>query len=395
MPAAVDQVADKNGAELFRLSQLYDFPDFVKKADLALVMNPGQLAVTVYADPVRRQFPCHNAPSAWLSAAYFYEKKAEFHPKDAERIEARLNEYVHYWRIKPQVDALRVKNAEYTKSASEKLPDSAYAYVWVGENGHKERRLPMRTAGEVKQAADYLFQYADRFDFKTRNVMARKIMTKAAAYGANLGDNRQWMEKSAGLGVGDPKAIVAMIEDRAKLAKDNLTFKQGILKLAEVVRTTPRAALHPDVLADLCHTVENIDRTLGIFGKYAAAVPRPEDVIFSATFSKAAAELTETCALTSGNAYRKDQFAKLALDDVRSLFGDEFAEQVKKGFDVCAEKMAELAHTLPRGDAELLDRMMADCGLHPVQVKAASVRQGFTDADFMRMAEAYLPKKAA
>ncbi len=395
MPAAVDQTADKNGAELYRLSQLYDFPDFVKKADFNVVMNPGALAVTVYADPVRRQFPCHNAPSAWLSAAYFYEKKAEFHPNDAARIEQRLSDYVDYWRIRPQVEALRAKNAEYTKTASDSLPDSAYAYVWVTPTGHKERRLPMRSAAEVKQAADYVFEYADRFDFKTRNTMAKKIMTKAAAFGAALGDRRPWLEKSAGMGVGDPKSIVAMIEDRAKLATNNLAFRQGIVKLAEVVRTTPRAALHPDALADLCHTVENIDRTLGIFGKYAGTVQRPEDVIFAVTFSKAAAELNETCALTSGNAYRKEQFSKIALDDVRALFGDEFAEQVKKGFHVCPEKMAELAHTLPRGDAELFDRLMNDCGLHPVQVKAASVRQGFTAQDYAKMADQYLPKKAA
>lgn len=395
MPAAVDHIADKNGAELYRLSQLYEFPEFVKKADLGLVMNPGQLAVTVYADPVRRQFPCHNAPSAWLSAAYFYEKKAEFHPNDAARIEARLNEYVDYFRIRPSVEAFKAKNAEYTKNAEEKLPDSSYAYVWVGDNGLKERRLPLRSAAEVKQAADYLHQYADRFDFKTRNAMAKKIMTKAAAYGAGLGAKQVWMEKAAGMGVGDPKAIVAMIEGRAKLASNNLAFKQGILKLAEVVRTTPRAALHPDVLADLCHTVENIDRTLGVFGKYAASVQRPEDVIFSATFNKVAAEMNETCALTSGNAYRKEQFSKLALDDVRSLFGDDFADQIRSGFDVDSEKMAELAHTLPRGDAELLDRMMADCGLHPVQVKAASVRQGFSQQDYAKMAEAYIPRKAA
>ncbi len=395
MPAAVDQVADANGAELYRLSQLYPFPDFVKKASMDLVMKPGQLAVTVYADAVRRQFPCHNAASTWLSAAYFYEKKAEFHPKEAARIETRLDHYVDYWRIRPAVEALRAKHAEYTKSADDKLPDSAYAWVWVGENGFKERRLPLRSAAEVKLAADYLHQYADRFDFKTRNAMAKKIVTKAAAVGAGLGERREWLEKSAGMGVGDPKAIVAMIEDRAKLATTNTGFRQGIMKLAEVVRTTPRAALHPAALADLCHTVEQIDRTLGIFNKYAATLPRPEDVIFSATFTKAASALTETCALTSGKAYRREQFAKLALDDVKALFGDEFAEQVKRGFDVDPEKMAELAHTLPRGDAELLDRMMADCGLHPVMAKAASVRQGFTPDDYAKLAEQYLPRKAA
>lgn len=391
MPAAVDQVADTNGAELHRLSQLYPFPEFVKKANLDLVMRPGPLAVTVYADAVRRQFPCHNAASTWVSAAYFYEKKAEFHPKDAGRIEARLDHYVDYWRIRPAVEALKAKNAEYTKSAADGLPDSAYAWVWVGPDGRKDRRLPLRSAAEVKQAADYLQQYADRFDFKTRHAVAKKIVTKAAAFGAGLGDAREWLEKTAGLGVGDPKAIVAMIEDRARLAADNPAFRQGILKVAEVVRTTPRAALHPDTLADLCHTVEQIDRTLGVFGKYAGTIPRPEDVIFSATFTKAAAELNETCALTSGNAYRKEQFGKLALDDVKALFGDDFADQVKRGFDVDPEKMAELAHTLPRGDAELLDRMMADCGLQPVMAKAASARQGFSAADYEKLAAQYVP----
>src|SRR5215471_1013843 len=130
MPSRVDHVADVNGEELYRLWQLYRFPDFVKQADEVQTFRPGRLAVTAYADPVRQQFPCHSAAATWLSALYFTEKQAEFHPKDQARILHRLDHYVGYWRIQGDVAQLRAKHASYQQQRDAALPDSAYA--WVG-----------------------------------------------------------------------------------------------------------------------------------------------------------------------------------------------------------------------------------------------------------------------
>ena len=100
----LDPASDVNREELARLSKLYTFPDFVKQADISQTMNPENPAVTTYADPVRQKFACHTAAATWLSSLYFHEKKAEYHPKDRNRIEQRLQHYVDYWRIRPVYD---------------------------------------------------------------------------------------------------------------------------------------------------------------------------------------------------------------------------------------------------------------------------------------------------
>src|SRR4051812_16296814 len=86
MSSMHDHVADKNGVELIRLAKQYEFPTFVKQANLDQTLNPGKLPASIYADPRpgREQFPCDTAASTWLSTLYFTEKRAEFHPKDAD-----------------------------------------------------------------------------------------------------------------------------------------------------------------------------------------------------------------------------------------------------------------------------------------------------------------------
>ena len=166
-------------------------------------------------------------------------------------------------------------------------------------------------------------------------------------------------------------------------------LREQLHKMASVVATQPRQALVPDMLVKLAETVDTVDRGMGLYGKYTAKIPRPEDVIFEATFTKAASEMAEVVPMTSGKTYAKSELAKLALDDVRSLFGNDFADEVRVGLKVDPEKLAELASTLPRPEAGLFDRLMADCGLNPAMAKAASVGQGFSHADFAAMAKAY------
>jgi hypothetical protein len=390
MPHKADHVADTGGTDLVRYAQLYDFPEFVKQANHEHTFRPGELAVTVYADPVRKQFPCHNAASTWLSALYFTEKQAEFHPKDRTRIQERLNYYVGYWGIAAPVNKMMAKHAAYNRDAESQLPDSAYAFVWVDQgSGRKERHLPLRNSMEVKAAAEYVNTYKDRFTFKDRHTMCKKILEKAARFGAAISGEREFLEKQAGHGVCNPERVVEMLNDRARLASLP-ALKEQIVKLAATVKSQPRQALTPEMLVKLAETVDVIDRGLGLTGKYTTKIPRPEDVIFEATFTKAASDVAELVPLTSGKIYKKADLSRLALDDVRSLFGSDFADEVKRGVGgVDGEKLAELASTLPRPDAELFDRLMADCGLHPQVEKAASVRHGFTQADFASLAANY------
>jgi hypothetical protein len=340
----IDPAADKNRTELTKLAQRYDFPTFVRAADIDATMDPDRIAVTAYADPTQKKYACHSAAATWLSAAYFHEKSAEY-------------------------DTL-VKRAE-TLRGSDQLPDSSYAYVWQAKDGQKERYYPMTNALEVKTAAEWLRDNQDRIPFADRNVIGTKILEKAARYGAGLGENlTDFIEKQAGRGIPDPPELYTMLERRAALAHKS-EHREAILKLASAIKTTPRVALQPNELIKLAATVDLIDHSIGLKGKYTDILPRPEDVIFKVSYTKAASDHGKLCAFTTGNIYEKAQLAKLAREDVAGLFGNDFANEVCTGLEIDPEKIAEVAHTLPRPDAELLEHLLGEAGQRPQMSKAA------------------------
>ena len=162
-----------------------------------------------------------------------------------------------------------------------------------------------------------------------------------------------------------------MLERRSKLAK-KAEHREAIIKLAETVRNTPRVALQPNELVKLATTVDLIDYAIGLKGKYTDLLPRPEDVIFKVTYTKAASDHGKLCTLQTGSVYDKSQLAKLAREDVVDLFGNDFANEVCTGFEIDPEKIAEVANTLPRPDAELLEHLLAEAGQRPQLAKSAS-----------------------
>lgn len=406
MPSMMDHVADvarNGGVELRRLAKVYDFPDFVKSAnqDLSLAVPKGT-ATTTCADPTRQQFWCHTKAACWLSHLFYQEKRAEFHPKDRVQIERRLEQFADFYQIKAACAAIKARWTAFHKEAGDQTPDSAYAYVWVGNDGRKERHLLMRSAMEVKAAAEYVQEHRDAFPYPVRRHMASKILEKAAAFGAALGPAAEFLERQAGRGVCDPAAVVDMIEKRALLVPPDagVTFdedgrksdglREHFLKMAQAVKGMPRQALQPASMIKLAETMDTLDRRLGLAGKYTDQIPRPEDVIFAATFTKVASDLTAHVATTTGNYYPKAAFTKVALSDVRGLFGDEFADRVgTKLGDIDPEKMAEEVATLPRPDAQMLDNLLSDHGVVPEMRKAASVKAGFNMAQMEAIAAAY------
>lgn len=367
----LDPAADVNKAELTKLARRYEFPEFVKAADLEATMSPGNsIAVTAYADPVRKKFACHSPAATWLSAVYYHEKAAEYHPKDQDRIVSRFEKMADYFAIRPAYDEV-VKRAKELKGAGT-LPDSSYAYVWESDDGHKERYYPMTSSQEVKAAAEWLYETRDRIPFAYRNTIGNKILEKAARYGAAMGKElTDFVEKQAGRGIPDPPEVYTLLERRAGLAK-NPEHREAILKLASTIKETPRQALQTTELVKLATTVDIIDHAIGLHGKYTDILPRPEDVIFKVTYTKAASDMSSLCAMQTGNIYEKNQLSKLAREDVESLFGTDFADQVCTGLDVDAEKIAEIASTLPRPDAELLESLLSEAGQHPQMNKGAS-----------------------
>lgn len=363
----LDPTTDKTKSELVKVSAFFDLPDFVKSANIDATMHPGNIAITAYADPSGQRYPCHTAAATWLSSAYFHLKRASFNSKQQKKIEENLQKAASYFGIKAICD--RIKSV---KLEAEKLADSDYAYVYQADNGEVERYFPITNPEEIKEAADWLESNKHNLIFEDRCVVANKIIKKAFAIGANLtAECLDKLEKQAGYGLPDLTQVQSALNNRALLAK-NSQQRATIEKLAEELKEKPEIFLQREIAIKLAAAIDELDYAMGLKGKYTNLIPSPEDIVFTISLSKAAAACDDVCELQTGNVYEKDQLAKLARQDLVELFGDDFAKEACVGLQVDPEKLAAIAHTLPKPDAELLEKLLKEAGQAPMRAKVAS-----------------------
>lgn len=381
MAATLDQTGDVTRQDLHRFAKLYVFPTYVKQADTAKTLNHDEsLPSTAYADVRFRQFPCHTKAATWVSCLFFLEKQAELHPKIAEFISERLAGFADDWGIAKDIRELREKVAEVNR---EHLPDSAYMRVWVDTSGNKQRDYPLRSAMEVKAAADWFGQHRYHFPFDERKVMASRLLEKANAFAASLDDNvDEMLERQAGRGTYAPEKVAEALRDRALVPGCLPELAEGLRKLAQTVESNPYLATCPDSAAGLCATVDTFDRATGLVEAYGPLIPPPEDLVFATAYKTARAAIDESCMLITGAVYNKNDFSRLKVAEIRDAFGDVVADDVANGLMVDPDKMAEVAATFPRPDAQLLDNVLTENAIFPMLKHATAVAR--PDHDTLR-----------
>jgi hypothetical protein len=306
---------------------------------------------------------------------YFLEAQPDLVEKAASLIKTRLSNFANHWGIINDVETMQQKHAAACRDNRDALPDSAFAIVWADAEGGKARHLPMRNTTEIKVAAFWFKEHRDNFKWDDRQTIARKILEKAANFGAGLGDDLdELLEKQAGHGVFVPSKVAEMLTNRTR-AVDRLPeeVRDRMLKLASEVKSNPILGMDPATSANLARTVDIFDRTYGLAGKYSALIPRPEDVLFAGTLKCAADFVKNACTLTTGTVFEKAQFSKLALSEVRALLGDDVAAAVADGLEIDTEKMSDIASTLPRPDAQKLEVLLSDIGETPATKNAQAV----------------------
>ena len=393
MPVYVDHVKDQNGVEMRRLFEQYQdvIPNFVKQANFSNCMSEHRRPATVYADQSRSLFPCDNAASTFLSYMYYFDKRADYESKEQQRIESRLTHYAKYWGIGGAINTFLDHHNEVVKQADDRLDDSNYGYVWVDEDGAKNRLFRLTTTMEVKEAADAVFRLVDQMPFSDRHTAATRILSKAAALGAKIPDDQlEFLERSAGRGIADLDRVIGMLNNRAKLAKDE-SLRESMKKMATTLQGAPEFCRDPATMIKVAETVYMFDSSISLRpDTYSPAVPRPEDVLFEVTFSKTAKELSSRVATTSGTVYTKEALARVKIADIQSLFGEDIANEVKStSGTVDPEKMATVLPTLPRPDAEMFDKLMSSNKLPPDMRKAASSKVGFTKDQLRSLASQF------
>lgn len=396
MFTALDQTLDLNGQELHRILSVYPLPDFVKNASQEDICGGDDLPPHLFADMTRRRYPIHSGPATVISAIFFNEKKASINPHQAALVETKLTKAAEYFKVVGYVRRLTEKVAEAATYDETALPDTVFAIVFDGTDGTKERHYPLRNIHEVKTAAAWLKDHRDELPFADRRQIADKILIKAAEFGAGLPDHRYMLEKMAGLGACSGKDAAKLIRTRIFAAGSThqpSDIQTELEKLAKLCEDSPQAIHHFSSLTAIAGIVDQFDHENGLHRKYDDVIERPEDVLFAVT-GKAAAKVDSEIignALT-GNYYKKADLQAVPMRDLADSLGEDFAQEVSTaGAWVNMDKLASIVPTLPLGDAELFDEVVAAAGIQPFATKSATVGKSISPAEQVEMAKQHAP----
>jgi hypothetical protein len=386
----LDQTGDLNGQELYRLTRVHPLPPFVKEASSDEVIGPPEgLEPHCYAFRRGNNYPCHTSAATYVSTMFFLDKKAEWDRPTADVIEQYLDHFARYHGIVDRISQLKQAFAKAKElPAEDKLPLDDYALVVDGV-GH----FTLRNPSEVRKCAEYIKEYRDDLPYTYRQEMASKVLEKAAHYGVALGDMDEFLDKQAGKGACPAQTVAEFLFERSVLYK-RAGFLDYAIKAAELAKAClqHKGGVHDqDQLVKLACLVDQVDRETRL-KTLATDLPAPEDVFFQLT-AKAASQLRhEHVSLTSGNIYKAADLERVKLDAVADVMGEDFAQAISAGgLFVDQTKMAEIIPTLPRGDAELFDRMLYSMGIHPVVKEAAHEKGGFYTAELQALAQLHNP----
>lgn len=327
------------------------------------------MARHLYAEPSKKLYPCHSAAATWMSALWFAEKQASFDVKSAAAIEEKIRSSATYFGIGGLVNDLMRKVAETTHTTIANLPDSDFAVVWSADDGTRERHWPLRNATEVKFAAAHFKRYRDEFVFADRYKIANKILEKAEQYGADVSEAAGTLEAAAGRGLCATKVAADLLRQRAVLGrKTHSTLSAELEKLAGIIEANPQETQTHECRVKLAGVVDQYDRETKLFRLYdEGGLSRAEEVLFAINEKVANDFMSSHVETVTGNVYDLADLEKIAVDELRSWLGDEFADAVTAGgVYTDRDKLAAIVPTLDRGMATTLDRLMREKGASAV-----------------------------
>lgn len=354
----MDHLTDHNFSTLYRIRQLHSLPDFVKEAK-ADPETASRLPPSSFADPAGRKFPCHTRADTFLSYAYFLKNAGQLPAAERPAIFARLRDWASRWAIYGECEQLR---REHEKLAAEDLrgmPDQAFAVV-EQRDGLVYRALPLINVECVKRAAEHLRQYRLRYPAEWRRRAARRVV-KQAKHFACLDQLDDYVKRAASE-YPAPGIYVAMkMRQRAALVKQanrHVGLYGKFLRLADFLENDASVSL-----IKLAGIIDLFDRRHGLTAHYDRGLPLPEEVVWNDALFKAAQERRRALVrLITGKVYTKEALARAGLEPF-AVLGDDFIRAICVGDAVNVEKLAAIAETLPRPDAELLQRSLRAAGV--------------------------------
>lgn len=392
----LDQAQDQTNRAILDVVSRHNAPAWVEAAPIEHIKGGPTTLSRNYGDPTRRLFPFHTKAACWMSCAFYADNRGQLPPETAQRVEDRLRKAAAFNGLARDFETMmaRADGLEQTeKRASAEIPDDDF--LWVDRNT-RERRLPVRSAVEVKKAEAWLAKFRDAFTFADRCKIADRLLEKAGAFGVDVGE---WVLRTAGLGVCSVEDARGLIAGRTGMleGQGNHAIAAEFRKMSKAIAENPQDAIHTGLLIKLATLIDQADRMIEVehdvplAGRYSARLPRPEDVLFAVNIKSAEQYVEATVPTVLGSVYNRDSLGQIKVSAVAGLLGTELAaEMAGRGLFLDPVKAARVLRTLPRPDVKLFERAAKEAGVAPIAAPEVGDRQ-LTPEEIDRLAAEYQP----
>ncbi len=375
MATPTDFNDDISQRELYAMDHLYGVPQFAKEAQLETKERLDRLPLSCFGDIGNRKFPCHSKAATWLANAYFKKAQASYSKDEVRQIQERLLKAATFWNIKGLVNEYNDKFTKLAHFEAPSLADADYALV-VNYGNEKIRRMPINTALCVKHAGEFLFANRFNYPFEWRKAAADRILRKAVFFdeqheqgllktAENPGpagnfelETVAYLQRASELGMSMPGRVAVKVAERAMMIPERfVAHREMLLKVAKAFGT--KSVCNRGDLHKMACVLDAVDRETGLCMAYPDGLELPEEVCFDVLQKEAEEILDNNVMLQTGNSYPLGAFSILPIEKVAEILGEEIAGSMR-GLDnaLDLEKLAEIAPTLPRPDAKLLELML-------------------------------------
>jgi len=326
----IDQFRDPSLAVLVRL--VADRPaveDLVKEAEV-LPEELDTLPDTAFSWPEKRAFPIHSAEHTAMSRVY----RENFRGAVPAHVDATLKEACEIYGLE---DSL----FDRTKIAA--LPDDPEDYLLPGM-----KRLPVRTAAQVKLAEEKLIAGYQKLSVEHRAQACKRLVDKAAALNVKLDP---LMHKLAGFTVSSTAILKDWIEARKEASAE--PYKAAFQKIADGLKGLPAEIRDREALVKIAEVVAELDKKAGLVKFYDRKLPDPMMSVFNTT--KVAGHGVDL----GGKFVSMDRLASYPSTFYGDVLGDDLVREASDGRGgMDPHKLAAILETLPRDMKMMLGQQM-------------------------------------
>lgn len=354
----MDHIADKNLTVFHQIRSQHDLPDFVKSAKIDHDVIDS-LPPSSFADPATRQFPCHTRADTFLSYAYFLKSANDIPKHRRTGVWERLRKRAHHWAIFSECEKLVREHEKQASSSLDDLPDEKFAIV-EQLGGEKYRALPLLNEECVKSAAEHLMLYRDRYPMEWRRRAAEKISQAARDTKAEIND---YIPKAAGELSSCRNDIAEHMFGRVLLTNPKHRGNNAQVAMAKAAKAVATSTGRLDY-EKIANIIDAFDSEFKLTRFYNRGLLSPEEIVFGSRAVKQANDIrNQIVKLTTGSTYTKASLEAAGLEPY-AVLGSDFVNEIRDGLNgVDIEKISSIVPTLPRDDAQLLDKALRATGV--------------------------------